>query len=209
MPKPPGRHARPPGGSAHRLPGAEGLLPRSSSHHRRLAVAPLGRAIRELRLPSPSSLAGLQGSPMWVLRVRSGRGPTLRTARRGTTSAWMGHATGPNCPGQRGASRIVERLSPCLRRRSPRKLPPGPVTQAWSRRWILTLPCATCGESIVARTPCKRRCFFGLDHFDVHDVWTLTHEKAEQVRCPSTECGVVNPHDARTHRAFLVTKPSW
>jgi len=102
MPKPPGRHGRPPGGSAHRLPGAEGLLPRSSSHHRRLADAPLGRAIRELRLPSPSSLAGPQGSPMWVLRVRSGRGPTFRTAHRGTTSAWMGHATGPNCPGQRG-----------------------------------------------------------------------------------------------------------
>ena len=40
-------------------------------------------------------------------------------------------------------SRIVERLSPCLRRRSPRKLPPGPVTQAWLGRWVLTLPCAT------------------------------------------------------------------
>src|SRR6058998_2418353 len=32
---------------------------------------------------------------MWVLRVRSGRGPTLRTARRGTISTWLGQRDWP------------------------------------------------------------------------------------------------------------------
>src|SRR2546426_1039944 len=58
---------------------------------------------------------------MWVLRLRSDRGPTFRTARRGTTSTWMRHATGPTYPSRRACSRIASRLSPCLRRRPPRK----------------------------------------------------------------------------------------
>jgi hypothetical protein len=107
--------------SATRSRGIHSL--RSSSRRRRLADAPLGRASRELRLRSPSSLAGPQGSPTWVLRIRSGRGPTFRTARRGTTSAWIRHATGLISSGGEVPSRIDERLSPCLRRRSPRTFP--------------------------------------------------------------------------------------
>jgi len=41
-----------------------------------------------------------------VLRVRSGRGPTLRTARRGTASTWIEQATGPIYPSRRACSRI-------------------------------------------------------------------------------------------------------
>ena len=51
----------------------------------------------ELRLPSPSGLAGPQGSPVRALRVGSGRGPTLRTAPRGARSEWVKHATGFTC----------------------------------------------------------------------------------------------------------------
>jgi hypothetical protein len=67
----------------------------------------------ELRLPSPSDLAGSQGSPVRALRVGSGRGPTLRTARRGATSAWMRRATGltcssrGNCPDRRTPEPLI------------------------------------------------------------------------------------------------------
>jgi len=67
---------------------------------------------------------------MWVLRVRSGRGPTFRTARRGTASTWIGHATGPIYPSRRACSRIAGRLSPCLRRRPPRNFRSDP---SWRR----------------------------------------------------------------------------
>ena len=46
---------------------------------------------------SPGRMAIPPGSSIRALRVRSGRGPTVRTAPRGARSEWMKHATGFTC----------------------------------------------------------------------------------------------------------------
>ena len=48
-------------------------------------------------LRSPGRMAIPPGSSMGALRVRSGRGPTFRTAPRGAKSGRMKHATGFTC----------------------------------------------------------------------------------------------------------------
>src|SRR5205809_4832163 len=77
---------------------------------------------------------------MWVLRVRSGRGPTFRTARRGTISTWLGQRDWPQLsdpvsllPDQRAPEPLVaSALSP--------EFPFGPVLKALLRRQVSTLP---------------------------------------------------------------------
>jgi len=46
---------------------------------------------------SPGRMAIPPGSSIRALRVRSGRGPTFRTAPRGARSGRMKHATGFTC----------------------------------------------------------------------------------------------------------------
>src|SRR5881409_2687173 len=77
---------------------------------------------------------------MWVLRVRSGREPTFRTARRGTITTWLGQRDWPQLsdpvsvlPDQRAPEPLVaSALSP--------EFPFGLALKALSRRQVPTLP---------------------------------------------------------------------
>lgn len=117
---------------------------------------------RELRLPSPSSLAGPLGSPVRALRVGSGRGPTLRTARRGAGSAWTRHATGL-ADSSRSVHPDQRTPEPLVRRRSPRNFRSNSPHRAWSRRSPDPSPVRR-GQFTPSLNPRKRRSFFGLDH---------------------------------------------
>ena len=133
-----GTKARP-GAPTHWLPGVEGLRPSFFS-----LLPPMDCSSRlgtqRLRLPSLGNPVGSPSSPMWVLRVRSGRGPILRTARRGTISTWLGQRDWPQLsdpvsllPDQRAPEPLVASAP------SP-EFPFGLGLKALLRRQVPTLP---------------------------------------------------------------------
>src|SRR5438034_6343264 len=138
--KPPGRlNKLAPGAPTHWLPGVEGLRPSFFS-----LLPPMDCSSRlgtqRLRLPSLGNPVGSPSSPMWVLRVRSGRGPTFRTARRGTISTWLGQRDWPQLsdpvsllPDQRAPEPLVASAP------SP-EFPFGLELKALLRRQVPTLP---------------------------------------------------------------------
>ena len=79
------------------LSKGEALLPPFFSHLPPVgwSAASGGRGGALVR--SPGRMAIPPGSSIRALRVRSGRGPTVRTALRGARSEWMKHATGFIC----------------------------------------------------------------------------------------------------------------
>jgi len=117
--KPPGRRDRPPGGPYTSVTRSRGLLPRSSSRRRRLTDSSLGRANRSSGFHPQAAWPGrkVHRCGCWG---QIGSRTDFRTARRGTASTWLGHATGPSYPTRRGSSRSPAALSLVLHRRPPR-----------------------------------------------------------------------------------------
>jgi len=90
-------HPKVAGRPTHWLPGVRGFTPSVLLPEATTWPDPTAVGLQELRLPSPSGLAGPRGSPVPALRV-SRVAPTSHTAHRGATSAWTRHATGPAYP---------------------------------------------------------------------------------------------------------------
>ena len=162
------------GGSARRLPGAGGSLLRSSSRRRRLADAPLGRA---------NESSGFHPHAAWPGRTVHQRGccgsdwvadqPSALHAeapdRRGS-----GNATSRIRSSGEVASRIDERLSPWLRRRSPRIFPRAGRNGVVEIVSLTPFPSRRGEKYGAAGDARKRRSFFGLAHLGVHRLCTLT-----------------------------------
>jgi hypothetical protein len=149
-------------------------------------------------LRSPGRMAIPPGSSMGALRVRSGRGPTFRTAPRGAKSGRMKHATGFTCP-SRSDHQDLRVPEPLVASALSPDIPLGPACRSPLKRGVPARLLQARGTKIGTREDLASA--FISSGYGIPP-WSGCGYLSLSVRgfylAPSTKCGHVNPHGRAT-----------